>query len=114
MATADNNAVTGAQSVADAVRRVADAAVAEVSRVQNQPAGPTSAFTFTGTPGGGFTIRGQGFGASGTVKVGGVQVRTTGWSTTEIHGTLPANVGSGEVVVQVDEKTALRGQFVKA
>lgn len=101
-------AVEGATSVAEAVRRVADAAVAEVQKTQ---AGPAYDLQFSGSPGGTFTITGPGLGSSGTVKVGGRQVETTAWSTQRIEGLLPADVPDGEVTVQLDEKTVRRGVF---
>lgn len=101
-------ATTGAQAVADAVKRVADAAVAEASKSSVKAPGD---FIFTGTLGGRFDIHGSGFGANGTVKVGGVQVHTVGWSANHIEGRLPSGVSSGEVVVQIDENTSQRGYF---
>jgi hypothetical protein len=100
--------LTGASAVADAVKRVADAAVAEVAKTK---VGLVPELVAAGTAGGKFAIRGSGFGAGGVVKVNGVQVRTTGWSTTSIEGMLPAEAVSGEVVVHVDDKTARRGHI---
>jgi hypothetical protein len=100
-------AVTGAQGVADAVKKVADAAVTAARQVSV----PLPELRIAGVAGGKFQIRGSGFGASGTVTFGGVQVKTIGWSSTEISGLLPADVKSGEVVVHVDDKTSKRGQF---
>lgn len=106
------NAVEAAQSVAAAVSRVADAAVAEVRKVA--PSGPPPEVIFTGSPGGRFRATGSGFGPSGTIHVGGRQLKHTGWSTTEIVGEMPADVSSGDVVVKVDDKVEKRGHYVRA
>lgn len=98
-----------AQSVAEAVKKVADAAVAAVQK--SKVVGRQSDFTFSGTPGGRFRIDGAGFSTGGTLTVGGRPVATTGWGSTHIEGTLPADVPAGEVVVQVDEKTRQTGHF---
>lgn len=99
----------GAESVADAVKRVADAAVAAVGK--GVLGGPAKELFFHGTPGGAFEIRGEGFGPSGVVKVNGVQCHTKMWSTRWIKGDLPAEVGYGNVEVHVDDKTVRRGEF---
>lgn len=102
-------AVEGAQSVAQAVQRVADAAVAEVQKVKPQDHGD---FTFSGTPGARFQIIGNGFGPSGTVRVNGVQVETLFWNTQRITGNLPADAkSSGSVEVHVAVDKVLRGTF---
>lgn len=98
-------ATEAATSVAEAVKRVADAAVAEVNKVKPVESGD---FVFSGSPGGRFRIDGSGFGTNGTLTVGGVQVHATGWGSTHIEGTLPADVKSGEVVVHIDDKTTKR------
>lgn len=107
------DAVTGAQSVADAVKRVADAAVAEVHKV-----GPTKSYgdfpLVTGRPGGRFVIRGSGFGPGGSVHVGKSQANILSWSTQEIVGTLPTDAKDGEIVVHVDDTVKRRGQFKAA
>lgn len=95
-----------AQSVAEAVKRVADAAVAAVSHVD---VGPLPELTASGVAGGRITINGSGFGPSGTVTVGGAQIKTLGWSTTRIEGLLHDGVHGGEVCVHVDDKTVRRG-----
>lgn len=104
-------AVVAAQSVAEAVKKVADAAVAEVGKVK--PA-PQHDFTIGGTPGGGFTIVGSGFGAGGSVLVNGVAVHTTSWNANRIEGTLPAGVKSSDVVVWIDKSTQQRGYLTVA
>jgi hypothetical protein len=107
-------ALSGAESVADAVRRVADAAVAEV---QKSNLGVLPDVIVSGTPGGSFELRAGpniSFGASGTVTFGKQQAVTTEWSTSRIVGTVPANVGDNEVTdvtVHVDDKTKHVGQF---
>lgn len=69
-------------------------------------------FSFTGTPGGTFSIDGSGgLGSSGTVKLNGVQLQTTEWSTTHIAGSLPANAVHGKVTVNLDDKTIRHGEF---
>lgn len=107
MVTATENAATGAQSVAEAVKRVADAAVAEVQRTAPVRAGD---FLIAGSAGSRFEIRGAGFSTGGTVTVNGRLVHTTGWGATRIEGVLPDGVKPGdEVVVIVDADTQQRG-----
>lgn len=103
-------AVEGAASVAEAVRRVADAAVAEV---QKSNLGPAPEFQFTGTIGGKFYIKGDGFSSGGTVKVNGVQCKTHGWGAQNIDGWLPAELKAGTATVEVivDESTRKQGTF---
>jgi hypothetical protein len=99
---------TGAQLVADAVKRVADAAVAEIQKAPKAPGGD---FVVSGSAGGKFTIRGTGLGTNGVVKLNGVQLATQEWGSTFIQGTLPADARAGELVVHVDDKTTKRGRF---
>lgn len=47
------------------------------------------------------TVEGRGFGASGTVKVGGVTATTTSWTANRIVATIPAGVAPGTVHVTV-------------
>jgi glycosidase len=47
------------------------------------------------------TIEGRGFGASGTVKVGGVTATTTSWAVNRISATMPAGVTAGTAQVTV-------------
>lgn len=117
MATKDKDtertaAVAGAQAVADAVKKVTDAVVSEV---QKTPAAVLEGdFSVTGVPGGSFEIRSHGtanFGASGTVKFGTLDAKTTEWGTTRIVGTLPPGVAKGEVTVLVDDKTQFTGEL---
>lgn len=103
---AHTGAQEGAQSVAEAVKRVADAAVAEVQKVK---AGPPADLYASGTAGGRVNIVGTYFGPSGTVKLNGVQVNTREWSTTRIVGDLPADAKSGPLEVHVDDKTVKTG-----
>lgn len=103
--------VEGARSVGEAVKRFADAAVAEASKVRAEDQRELLA---TGTVGGRFrlTYLGNdktGFGPSGTVLLNGAQVSTNGWSTTVIEGTLPADARSGEVVVWMGQDVQRRG-----
>ena len=95
-------AVTGAQAVADAVTKVANEAVAAAKAA----AGSTVPdVVVTGTPGGKFEIRGDGFSSGGSVLIGGVAQHTDEWGAQYIRGKLDANVKSGEVVVQIDKDT---------
>lgn len=100
----------GAQSVAEAVKRVADAAVAEVQKSKTVPG---QDFLFTGTAGGRFAVRGKGFGPSGTLKIGGHQALTDEWGNERIAGKVPEQVKAGDVVVEVlvDSSTTQRGTF---
>lgn len=106
-------AVAGAQAVASAVTRVADEAVrsAQTAAAQVATTGGVPALDVSGIPGGPFTIRGAGFGTSGTVTFAGVQVKTTAWSNEKIKGELPPDVRSGAVVVDVDDGKAQHGTF---
>lgn len=109
-------ASVGARSVADAVKRLADAAVAEVEK-ESAKGGPKQELAASGTVGGRFRIRDLvggtvgSFGPSGTVTLNGKQLDTDGWSTMEITGKLPADAKSGEVVVIVDAQTQRRGHL---
>jgi glycosidase len=47
------------------------------------------------------TVEGRGFGASGTVKVGGVTASTTSWAANRITATVPAGVAAGTASVTV-------------
>ena len=95
-------AVVGAQAVADAVTKVANAAVESAKA----SAGKTNPDVIvTGTPGGKFEIRGDGFSSGGSVLIGGVAQETYEWGAQYIRGKLNANVKSGEVVVQIDKDT---------
>ena len=47
------------------------------------------------------TVEGRGFGASGTVKVGGVTATTTSWAANRITATVPAGVAAGTASVTV-------------
>lgn len=104
-------AVEGARSVADAVTKLANAAVIEVQKGNRTPAPEIVA---TGTPGGRFKIRSvragtTAFGASGSVLLNGKAVETTGWSSMQIEGKLPSDAKSGEIVVWVDPETQHKG-----
>jgi hypothetical protein len=99
---------TGAQAVADAVKRVADAAVAAVHQV---PAEQDYDFKIAGAPGSTFRIDGAGFSTGGSVLFGGIAAKTTGWGATKIEGIIPAGAKTGEVVVWVDEHTQFRGHL---
>ena len=103
----------GATSVAEAVKRVADAAVAEIQKVNS---GEKPELSAVGSAGGKVTVERliteASFGTSGTLKIGGHQIHTRDWSTQRIVGDLPANVASGaEVIVQVDDKVSRRGKL---
>jgi hypothetical protein len=102
------SAVVGAQSVADAVKRVADAAVAEVHKTT-----PVAEVEFIAhSTGKGFELVGFGgaksFSSNGTVKLNGAQLYVREWGTTRIIGDLPADARSGEIVVHIDDKTSRR------
>ena len=103
-------AVDAATSVADAVKRVADAAV---SAVQKTEAAPAQDFTVAGNDRGGFTIRGKGFSSSGVVKINGHQATTIEWGDALIVGRMPDGVKAGTVTVEVavDQNTVQRGTF---
>ncbi len=105
-------ATSGAESVAEAVKRVADAAVAEVKKTG--PKQPAQSFTFSGAAERGrFEIRGKGFSTNGTVKINGAQVQTTEWGDSLIVGKVPEGVKAGAVTVEVavDSDTKQVGSF---
>jgi len=108
-AARDSASREAASSVAEAVKRVADAAVAEVQKNPSKVEGGD--FTFSGSPGGRFTIRGNNLGSSGTVKLGNRQLNTREWGTFFIHGDLPSDAKPGEVTVALDSDTIRRGIF---
>lgn len=99
-------ATTGAEAVADAVKKVADAAVAQARGANvGESVGD---FIITGTPGGRFEMRsktGPIFSSAGTVHINGKPQVTHEWGADYIRGRLDPDVKSGEVVVQIDEKT---------
>ena len=105
------SAVEAARSVAEAVTRVADAAVAEVSKTKVEE--DDSDFVFVGTPGGHFHISGPWgkFSTNGTVLLNGQQLHAYAWSSGRIDGNLPADAKAGDVVVVVDDKTRFKGKF---
>jgi hypothetical protein len=94
-ATSAATAADGAKAVADAVTQVANAAVAAVQKTASAP----KPLDVSGSPGGAFSIHGSGFGSSGTLTIAGRQVKTTAWGDNRIKGTLPADIASGEVVI---------------
>ncbi len=92
MATAEEKAAID-KAAADAAAAAASArAAAEKTKEVETP------LVIAGVPGGSFTIRGEGFGTSGTLKIGGVQVQTTAWGDNRIKGQLPLDV-SGKVEI---------------
>lgn len=101
-------AVSGAQAVADAVKRVADAAVSAASKA---PIGEKPELIVSAVAGGRFVIRGENLGTNGVVTFGGQPVTVRGWGGTRIEGEVPAGTPHGEVVVHIDDKTQKRGYF---
>jgi len=102
-------AANGARAVADAVNRVADAAVSEIRKGRS---GPVYDFITTGH-GTSFRLRGDGFTAGGSVLIGGRPATILAWGDENIEGTVPDGVSEGEVEVIIDDKTKKRG-FYKA
>lgn len=102
-----------AQSVADAVKRVADAAVAEVQKTTPVAQQDFSFDSRPGVPTGRFTIRGKGFSSGGTVLIGGAQALTTEWGNEYIAGRMPEGVKTGPISVEVvvDSATRQTGAF---
>lgn len=100
------SAAVGAEAVAEAVKKAADAAV--VGARSARGAAASGDFVVSGNAGGRFTIRGNGFTASGTVTLNGKQLNTTAWGNEQIEGHLPADAKSGEIVVWIDDKTQKR------
>lgn len=107
-----NEAAVGASAVADAVKKVADAAVAEVAKVKSVE---IPEILVEGSAGARFVIRpsraGIKLGTNGKVTFNGVTAKTDGWGATRIEGVLPDGVSAGEVVVHIDDKTQRRGFF---
>lgn len=107
-ATTEKSAfLAGAEAVAAAVNKVADAAVNEIKKTPATDVKPD--LVASGVAGGKIRIIGTGFGSSGTVLLNGMGVRTNGWSTTSIEGVLPADAKSGVLEVVVDPETVRRG-----
>lgn len=101
-AKARTDARSGAEAVADAVKKVADAAVAAV---KGAPSGPSYDFDVA-LSGARFEINGTGFGANGVVTIGGHQADTVEWGANRIIGKTPGGLsGEVEVVVHIDDKT---------
>ena len=100
------DATVGAAAVAEAVKRVADAAVAEVNKVAPEK---EYDFRIVGGPGGKFRIDGAGFSTGGSVLFGGVAAKTTSWGSTKIEGAIPPGAKTGEVIVWVDPQTQFKG-----
>lgn len=103
-------ALTGAQAVADSIKKAADAAI-EGARNQASVGTPGD-FTVSGTPGGRFELRaktGPIFSSSGTVYANGKAQQTFEWGATYIRGKFDADVKSGEVVVEIDKDTRRTG-----
>lgn len=109
-AATDSGVAEGAQSVANAVKRMADAAVEAATKVKSKPA---QAFQFFGGKQDRFEIQGDGFSTNGTVKVNGQQAKTTEWGNERIVGQMPEGVKAGQVVVEVavDADNVQRGTF---
>lgn len=108
-------AAQGAESVAQAVKKFADAAV---HAVQVSPLAMVEGdFRASGSPGGSLEIvayHGNNLGSSGTVTVAAKQATTTEWSTQRIFGKVPPEGKTGdEVVVHVDDKTKYTGTLNK-
>lgn len=101
--------VEGARSIAEAVRRVTDEAVAAIQKTEVKD--QDLDFDSSGSPGGNFELIGVNLGSSGTVTLNGVQLHTTEWSTLRIRGVLPAGATAGEVIVHIDDKTSRRGML---
>lgn len=80
------------QDTAAAQKAAADIAVANKTLAEKP-------VVVVGTDGGPFNIDGEGFGSSGTLTIGGQQIKTTRWNDKSIKGTLPKGV-KGAVVLQ--------------
>lgn len=109
-AASRGGATEAARSISEAIRRVTDAAVAEI---QKMPTVAEGDFVCSGTAGGRFNVDGPvgSFGTNGTVTLNGVQLETRGWGTMHIEGVLPQDAKSGELVVHIDDKTNKRGRL---
>jgi len=94
--------VEAAQSVAQAVQKVADAAVAEIRKT---PApGKAYDFVVVGTPGGRFEARSANrFSSSGTILLGGHALQTNEWGASFIAGTLPPDAKAGDAIVDIGD-----------
>ena len=104
-------AVTGAQAVADSIKKAADAAV-EGAKAQSSSGFPPGDFVVIGGAGGDFELRakvGPIFSSSGSVLVGGKAQQTYEWGATYIRGKFDAGVQSGEVIVEIDSQTRRTG-----
>lgn len=101
-------AALGARAVADAVTKVAHAAVEGASAAA---ARGSVAYDFgvTGQPGSTFEIHGKGFSTGGSVFLNGRRLHTDEWGDTYIRGRLDTDAMSGEVVIPVDTQKKLTG-----
>jgi hypothetical protein len=99
-------ATEGARTVAEAVDKVAKAAVAELAKDRRTP----DEIVFAGSPGGTFEITDalSRFGSGGTVKINGVQALTNGWGASRIEGLMPEGAADkGKVEILVSTETTL-------
>lgn len=93
-AKADKDAAD--KAVTERAQKDAEAAQTEQQRAQAE-AYAKEVVEISGGPGA-FVIYGHGFGSSGSLTVGGREIKTTSWSDTRIKGTLPEGV-KGDVVL---------------
>jgi hypothetical protein len=106
-------AATGAEAVAESVKKAADAAIAG-ARAQSTAGLPPGDFIVTGTPGGRFELRAKSgpiFSSGGSVFLNGKPQKVVEWGADYIRGVFDADATSGEVSVPIDEKTRRVGYF---
>lgn len=93
-------------------------------QVQAQPPGPGAtqaaaekavesgdSLVLSGVTGGPFSIRGTGFGPSGTLTVDKVPVNITMWDDENVRGTLPGDVRGEVVLTPSNGKPVQRGRY---
>lgn len=106
-------ATTGAEAVAESVKKAADAAVTG-ARAQSTAGLPPGDFIVTGTPGGRFELRAKSgpiFSSGGSVFLNGKPQKVVEWGADYIRGVFDADATAGEVTVPIDEKTKRVGYF---
>lgn len=88
-----------------------EAADREMER-QRRAAAKHKPFVIAGRPGQAFTIKGEGFGTNGTVRMGDVQVATTRWGNNDIRGEMPLGIEEGtEVIINPGMAHEQRGEW---
>lgn len=96
------------ETTADQDKKQADQFAAEQARQQG-------GLTIIGRPGGPFNIDGVGFGdGKGELRVGNRTIDVTRWNDKSIKGTLPADIGDGDIYLRTAGGAELKGKYSAA